>query len=372
MSLPPPLDSRKRALALSDTETDLNLENDWATARNKKQSHNDNQTTATQKTASQIVTRFRVDAGTSTDSYRKISAFNLKHPNLKLTARPNLRGEWILTSHDNNTKRTLRNTSDLALTELNRNNRMTKRVVTDFPFSIPGTELAKHEKIAHVERMKNKDGQETNAMLCSFIEEWPDRINLGIWGTYPLRTYYPEPLRCFNCQKFGHHKSACQSSAKCAVCSGRHETSTCISKHKGGEQTHPRCPNCKSNHPTWSRRCPKRLNGIKASLPNEPERKTPLPKPRKQFYTRAELQKRSTSKTPRENSQKRALSMTSFNQSRNTPVTVPKTILCHTDNIRNCFSSFVQVALISENAHLSMDKIKILSQDFMESLWRMS
>ena len=298
LSLPPPLDSRKRTLALSDTETDSNLDNGWTTACSKKQRRNDNQTTATPKTASQTVTRFRVDAGTSTESYRKISAFNLKHPNLKLTARPNLRGEWILTSHDENTICTLRNTSELALTELNRNNRIIKAVVTGFPFSIPGTELAKHEKITHVERMKNKDGQETKTMLCSFIGERPDRINLGIWGTYPVRTYYPEPLRCFNCQKFGHHKSACQSSAKCAVYSGSHETSTCINKHKGGEQTHPRCPNCKSNHPAWSRRCPERLNRIKASIPNEPERKTPLPKPRKHFYTRAELQKRSTSKRP--------------------------------------------------------------------------
>ena len=273
---------------------------------------------------------------------------------------------------DDNTICTLRNTSEHALTELNRNNRIIKSVVTGFPFSIPGTELAKHEKIAHVERMKNKYGQETKTMLCLFIGERPDRINLGIWGAYPVRTYYPEPLRCFHCQKFGRHKSACQSSAKCAVCSGRHETSTCINKHKGGEQTHPRCPNCKSNHPAWSRRCPERLNRIKASIPNESERKTPLPKPRKHFYTRAELQKWSTSKPPRADSQKRAPSMTSFNQSRNTPVTLPKTIFCHTDNIRNCFSSFVQVALISANASLSIDKIRNLSQDFMESLWHVS
>ena len=180
LSLPPPLDSCKRTLALSDTETDLNLENGWATARSKKQRSNNNQTTVTPKTASQTVTRFRVDAGTSTDSYRKISASNLKHPNLKLAARPNLRGKWILTSHDDNTIRTLRNTSELALTELNRNNRIIKAVVTGFPFSIPGTELAKHEKISHVERMKNIDGQETKTMLCLFIGERPDRINLGI------------------------------------------------------------------------------------------------------------------------------------------------------------------------------------------------
>ena len=95
LSLPSPLDSRKRTLALSDTETDSNLDNGWTAARSKKQRRNNNQTTATPKTASQNVIRFRVDAGTFPDSYRKISAFNIKHPNLKLMARPNLRGEWM-------------------------------------------------------------------------------------------------------------------------------------------------------------------------------------------------------------------------------------------------------------------------------------
>ena len=68
LSLSPPLDFRKRILALSDTETDSNLDNGWTVARSKKQRRNDDQTTKTPKTAFQTVIRFRVDAGTSTDS----------------------------------------------------------------------------------------------------------------------------------------------------------------------------------------------------------------------------------------------------------------------------------------------------------------
>ena len=206
-------------------------------------------------------------------------------------------------------------------------------------------------------------------MLCSFIGERPDRIDLGVWGTFPVRTYYPEPLRCYNCQRFVHHKSTCFSNTRCAVCSGRHETSACINKHKKGEQTNPRCPNCKSNHPAWSRRCPERLNQIQAKVP---ERTAPIPKPRKHFYTHAELQRRSLSRPPRTNSQKRAPSMTSFNQSRNVPVTLPRTIFCQTENIKHSFSSFIQVALISANASLSNDKIQVLARDFAESLWHVS
>ena len=335
----------------------------------KKQKRQDNRSTVSNRSAPNNVAKFKVNAASSTDGYRKISSFNTKFSNLKFTSRPNLKGEWILTSNDNKTIQTLKTTSELNLTELNSENKLIKAVVAGFPFSIPASELAKHGKIVHVERLRNKEGQETKAMLCSFIGERPDRIDLGVWGTFPVRTYYPEPLRCYNCQRFEHHKSTCFSNTRCAVCSGRHKTSVCINKHKRGEQTNSRCPNCKANHPAWSRRCPERLNQIQAKVP---ERTAPIPKPRKHFYTRAELQRRSLSRPPRTNSQKRAPSMTSFNQSRNAPVTLPRTIFCQTENIKHCFSSFIQVALISANASLSNDKIQVLAQDFAESLWHVS
>ena len=338
-------------------------------ARVKKQKRQDNRSIVSNRSDPNNVAKFKVNAASSTDSYRKISAFNTKFPNLKFTSRPNQRGERILTSSDNKTIQTLRTTSELNLTESKRENKLIKAVVAGFPFSIPASELAKHGKIVHVECLRNKEGQEIKAMLCSFIGEQPVRIDLGVWGTFPVCTYYPEPLRCYNCQRFEHHKSTCFSETRCAVCSGRHETSVCINKHKKGEQTNPRCPNCKSNHPAWSRRCPERLNRIQAKIP---ERTALIPKPRKHFYTLAELQRRSLSTPPRTNSQKRAPSMTSFNQSRNTPVTLPRTIFCQTENIKHCFSSFIQVALIRANASLSNDEIQVLARDFVESLRHVS
>ena len=373
LSLPPPVDSRKRPILNSDSDSDE--KNGWKTVTNKKQRKQEQQRTATPKQApktSNTLSRFKVVAGTSAEGYRLLSAFNTKHPNLKLTAKPNLKNEWILSSHDDRTVQMLKNTSDLNLIELNRNERLVKAVVIGFPFSIPGSELAKHERIANVERMRNKEGQETKAMLCSFIGDRPDTINLGMWGTFKVRVYHPEPLRCFNCQKFWHHKSECLSNAKCAVCSGRHETSICIAKHKAGEQTHPRCPNCKQNHPAWSRRCPERLDRIKASLPPEPERKRPTPLPRRHFYSRAELQRRSQSRKPRESSQRRTPAWNNQSHGRTAPKTLPRTIFCNTDSIKNCFASFIQVALINAKATLSMDNIETLSTDFLESLWHAS
>ena len=120
LSLPPPLDSRKRLLDHSDTENESNSENGWKSARVKKQKRQDNPSTDSNRSAPNNVAKFKVNAASSTDSYRKISAFNTKFPNSKFTSRPNLKGEWILISSENRTIQTLRTTSELNLTELKR------------------------------------------------------------------------------------------------------------------------------------------------------------------------------------------------------------------------------------------------------------
>ena len=103
LSLPPPLDSRKRLLDHSDTENESNPENGWKSARVKKQKHQDNPSIDSNRSAPNNVAKFKVNAASFTDGYRKISAFNTKFPNLKFTSRPNLKGEWILTSSENRT-----------------------------------------------------------------------------------------------------------------------------------------------------------------------------------------------------------------------------------------------------------------------------
>nr|XP_027219006.1 putative uncharacterized protein DDB_G0271606 [Penaeus vannamei] len=45
-------------------------------------------------------------------------------------------------------------------------------------------------------------------------------LNLGNWRSYKLRTYMPEPLRCFTCQTFGHHQANCKAKAKYGVQQG--------------------------------------------------------------------------------------------------------------------------------------------------------
>ncbi|GBN24737.1 putative RNA-directed DNA polymerase from transposon X-element, partial [Araneus ventricosus] len=66
-----------------------------------------------------------------------------------------------------------------------------------------------------------------------------------------IRPYIPNPVRCFKCQRFGHTKTACRgSSALCPRCSEPgHEETICQNPEK--------CFNCKGNHASYSKTCPK-------------------------------------------------------------------------------------------------------------------
>lgn len=65
-----------------------------------------------------------------------------------------------------------------------------------------------------------------------------------------VKPYIPNPLRCFKCQRFGHHQSNCKNSEKCAKCGEE--------AHLGSECTKPVCcVNCSQSHTSFSRDCPK-------------------------------------------------------------------------------------------------------------------
>ncbi|GBM58636.1 hypothetical protein AVEN_251908-1 [Araneus ventricosus] len=61
-----------------------------------------------------------------------------------------------------------------------------------------------------------------------------------------VRTYIPNPLRCFKCQRFGHSKTSCRGTLTCARCAEvGHESTDCTRAEK--------CVNCKGEHTSFSR-----------------------------------------------------------------------------------------------------------------------
>lgn len=65
----------------------------------------------------------------------------------------------------------------------------------------------------------------------------------------PVRPFIPNPLRCFQCQRFGHSKMSCRGTVTCARCAEvGHDSENCNKA--------PRCVNCTGPHPSYARSCP--------------------------------------------------------------------------------------------------------------------
>ncbi|GBM44388.1 hypothetical protein AVEN_147394-1 [Araneus ventricosus] len=98
-----------------------------------------------------------------------------------------------------------------------------------------------------------RDGQiiPTRHVILTFdTPVLPKTITAG-YISCDIRPYIPNPVRCFKCQRFGHTKTACRgSSALCRRCSEPgHEETSC--------QNPENCFNCKGNHASYSKTCPK-------------------------------------------------------------------------------------------------------------------
>ena len=97
-----------------------------------------------------------------------------------------------------------------------------------------------------------RDGSKkpTNTFILTFsLVKLPKEVRIGYLNV-PLEVYVPNPLRCFKCQQFGHHKERCQRPAVCAKCGGKdHDEADC------GKQLH--CANCQGSHAAFSKDCPK-------------------------------------------------------------------------------------------------------------------
>ena len=124
----------------------------------------------------------------------------------------------------------------------------------------------KSQKVTAVKRfIIKRDGKEikTNTFLLTFSTPvMPKKIKVGYINAN-IDFYYPSPLRCFTCQKFGHTKFNCKGNITCYRCG--HKCSVNDDSDDDDEDEHsfsrpchadPKCVNCNGNHCSSSKECP--------------------------------------------------------------------------------------------------------------------
>lgn len=128
---------------------------------------------------------------------------------------------------------TTESNSTVKIIKLDPQTKATKPVVMGYPVRMP-VELLKRYPLVEEATLcvSTKYKWDTRQVLVTVRGPPPPHIVLGNWGTFYLRPYTPEPLRCFNCQQFGHHQASCTKPAVCGICSALHPTEQCIAKYK--------------------------------------------------------------------------------------------------------------------------------------------
>ena len=115
----------------------------------------------------------------------------------------------------------------VSLSPLNPEEKRVKMVLLGFSVSYDVEVITSHPQVVEASRL-SKGKTPTRQVLVTMKGTPSSTLDLGNWGTYNLRTYVPEPLRCFKCQKYGHHQANCTAKPKCGVCSKAHNTEVCI------------------------------------------------------------------------------------------------------------------------------------------------
>ena len=144
--------------------------------------------------------------------------------------------------------------------------------------------------IKRISIKRNEETINTNTYILTFNKSsLPKELKVG-YNFIKVNPYIPNPLRCYNCQKFSHHETKCLKSPVCKKCgeSGSdHIELSCNNAIK--------CANCQGNHPADSRDClvwkkEKEINTIKYTNNISFPEARKLIQSRNQFPTRSYAQ----------------------------------------------------------------------------------
>ncbi|XP_017463355.1 PREDICTED: uncharacterized protein LOC108356763 [Rhagoletis zephyria] len=97
--------------------------------------------------------------------------------------------------------------------------------------------------------MQDGKATPTGKMVLSFdLYHLPKTLDVA-WYKVKVKPYFPNPMRCRNCQRLGHTKNRCSNAATCEGCNlPPHQPTTC---------TRDQCANCCDTHPSSDKNCPR-------------------------------------------------------------------------------------------------------------------
>lgn len=215
--------------------------------------------TPSKKIPSEYITTSNDDFPTSIEA---LLALEKDYPSLQVSIRLTKKGDYIFTTTDSDTARILQDvkvlSSDKTVTlgPYTPPPKTTKMVVEGYPLGFPLDHIKEHPLIESATQLVARPSkEETRQVLVTILGEPITEIQLGIFGTFHLREYYPEPPRCARCQRFDHLAAKCRSHPRCGVCAEYHLTNICIKKLKEGQTTIAKCPNYGDHH-AWNPICP--------------------------------------------------------------------------------------------------------------------
>ena len=105
--------------------------------------------------------------------------------------------------------------------------------------------------VRNVKVRKNGVLKSTNTYVLTFNTPiLPKKIKVAFLSVN-VEVYIPNPLRCYQCQVFGHHEDYCMKKPICGNCGGERH----CSDDRNCKNT-AKCVNCNGNHPVFSRDCP--------------------------------------------------------------------------------------------------------------------
>ena len=95
---------------------------------------------------------------------------------------------------------------------------------------------------------KNGEVLPTNALFLTFSSpDLPKEMKVG-YLRVKVEMFVPNPLRCFNCSRFGHTSAGCKATAKCVRCVKEKRDGEC-----DGSQN---CFHCSGPHAASGKDCP--------------------------------------------------------------------------------------------------------------------